>query len=137
MLFSHSTHVTHHRYGSPEIVPIVESTPLRPVSPYGQSKLAAESAVADVANRPGATLGAAVLRYFNVIGADPKGRLGEAPPPALARIHGRISNACFDAALGLRPHLELFGTDFPTPDGTCVRDYIHVMDLVDAHLAGR
>lgn len=118
------------------MMPITEATPLRPVSPYGASKLAAETAVADVATRAQAVMGAAVLRYFNVIGADPDGRLGEAPAPALARKHGRISNACFDTALGIRPHIELYGTDFPTKDGTAVRDYIHVTDLVNAHLAG-
>lgn len=117
-------------------MPITEATPLRPVSPYGASKLAAETAVADVATRAQAVMGAAVLRYFNVIGADPDGRLGEAPAPALARKHGRISNACFDTALGIRPHIELYGTDFPTKDGTAIRDYIHVTDLVNAHLAG-
>eukprot|EP00897_Mesotaenium_endlicherianum_P000903 jgi/Mesen1/10813/ME000093S10338 len=74
------------------------------------------------------------LRYFNVIGSDPEGRLGEAPRPEL-RHHGRITGACFDAALGNIPGLKIMGTNYKTPDGTCIRDYIHVTDLVDAHLA--
>nr|CAD1834594.1 unnamed protein product [Ananas comosus var. bracteatus] len=74
-----------------------------------------------------------ILRYFNVIGSDPEGRLGEAPRPEL-REHGRISGACFDAALGVIPGLKVKGTDYPTADGTCIRDYIDVTDLVDAHV---
>ncbi|RWW57417.1 hypothetical protein BHE74_00035798, partial [Ensete ventricosum] len=73
------------------------------------------------------------FRYFNVIGSDPEGRLGEAPRPEL-REHGRISGACFDAALGIIPGLKVKGTDYPTRDGTCIRDYIDVTDLVDAHV---
>lgn len=72
-------------------------------------------------------------RYFNVIGSDPEGRLGEAPKPEL-REHGRISGACFDAARGVIPGLQVKGTDYKTGDGTCVRDYIDVTDLVDAHV---
>lgn len=74
-----------------------------------------------------------ILRYFNVIGSDPDGRLGEAPRPEL-REHGRISGACFDAARGIIPGLKVRGTDYRTPDGTCIRDYIDVTDLVDAHV---
>ncbi|CAO2827143.1 unnamed protein product [Amaranthus hypochondriacus] len=74
-----------------------------------------------------------ILRYFNVIGSDPDGRLGEAPRPEL-REHGRISGACFDAARGIIPGLKVRGTDYTTPDGTCIRDYIDVTDLVDAHV---
>nr|XP_017239437.1 PREDICTED: UDP-arabinose 4-epimerase 1-like [Daucus carota subsp. sativus] len=73
------------------------------------------------------------VRYFNVIGSDPEGRLGEAPPPEL-REQGRISGACFDAARGIIPGLKIRGTDYSTADGTCVRDYIDVTDLVDAHV---
>ena len=73
-------------------------------------------------------------RYFNVIGADPAGRLGEAPRQEL-RHHGRITGACFDAAMGKIEGLKIMGTDYKTPDGTCIRDYIHVSDLVDAHVA--
>lgn len=73
------------------------------------------------------------IRYFNVVGSDPEGRLGEAPRPEL-REHGRISSACFDAAMGIIPGLMVKGTDYKTKDGTCVRDYIDVIDLVDAHV---
>lgn len=96
----------------------------------------AERAVIDTVTRPSSTVGAVLLRYFNVIGADPSGLLGEAPPPVLAAQYGRISDACFAAALGQRPSLRLYGTDLPTSDGSCLRDYIHVVDLVDAHVAG-
>ncbi|OMP07650.1 NAD-dependent epimerase/dehydratase [Corchorus olitorius] len=74
-----------------------------------------------------------ILRYFNVIGSDPEGRLGEAPRAEL-REHGRISGACFDAGRGIIPGLKIRGTDYKTPDGTCIRDYIDVTDLVDAHV---
>ena len=120
-------------YGNPEVLPITEDTPTVPINPYGKAKLYAEDAIRDFARaNPG--FDAAILRYFNVFGSDPDGRLGEFPRPEL-RHHGRISGACFDAALGLIPELVVMGTDFPTRDGTCVRDFIHVTDLVDAHLA--
>ena len=120
-------------YGNPEKLPITERTPTVPINPYGKAKLYAESAIKDfAAANPG--FDAAILRYFNVFGSDPEGRLGEFPRPEL-RHHGRISGACFDAALGLIPELVVMGTDFPTRDGTCVRDFIHVTDLVDAHFA--
>lgn len=77
---------------------------------------------------------AGILRYFNVFGSDPQGRVGELPRADL-RQHSRISGACFDAALGFIPHVKIMGTKFPTRDGTCIRDYIHVTDLVDAHVA--
>lgn len=120
-------------YGNPEVLPITEKTPTNPINPYGKAKLYAEVAIRDfmAVNRD---FDAAILRYFNVFGSDPEGRLGEYPRPDL-RNHGRISGACFDAALGLIPELVVMGTDFPTKDGTCVRDFIHVTDLVDAHLA--
>ena len=115
---------------------MTESTPTNPISPYGKSKLMAEAAIIDAVNRPNATMGATILRYFNVIGADLHGFLGEAPPPVLAAKYGRISDACFFTALGQQQALKLYGTNFPTPDGTCIRDYIHVVDVVDAHIAG-
>mmetsp|Transcript_42990 Transcript_42990/g.71678 ORF Transcript_42990/g.71678 Transcript_42990/m.71678 type:complete len:411 (-) Transcript_42990:439-1671(-) len=119
-------------YGNPDKLPITEQTPTHPINPYGKAKLAAEQVVRDyAASTPQFT--AAVLRYFNVYGADPAGRLGEFPRPEL-RAQGRISGACFDAALGEIPSLTVYGTQFPTPDGTCIRDYIHVTDLVDAHV---
>ena len=120
-------------YGNPKKLPITEKTPTNPINPYGKSKLYAEVAIRDFAHaNPG--FNAAILRYFNVFGADPEGRLGEYPRPAL-RAHGRISTACFDAAQGFIPELKVMGTEFPTRDGTCIRDFIHVTDLVDAHLA--
>ncbi len=120
-------------YGNPETLPITEETPTAPINPYGRSKLMAEQAVRDfAAANPG--FKAAILRYFNVFGADPQGRLGELPRPEL-RSQGRISTACYDAALGLAPELTIMGTTFGTRDGTCVRDYVHVTDLVDAHVA--
>lgn len=120
-------------YGNPAKLPITELTPPEPINPYGRSKLMAEQAVRDFAF---ANKGfqAAILRYFNVIGADPEGRLGELPRAEL-RSQGRISTACYDAALGLRDELRITGTQFKTRDGSCVRDYVHVADLVDAHIA--
>ena len=76
-----------------------------------------------------------ILRYFNVYGCDPDGRLGEWPRPALQQKHGRISNACLDAAAGTVEKVKILGTKHPTRDGTCIRDFIHVSDLVDAHIA--
>lgn len=120
-------------YGNPETLPITEATPTEPINPYGRSKLMAENIIRDFA-KANKGFNAAILRYFNVFGSDPQGRLGEAPRAEL-RHHGRISGACFDAALGFIDHLTIMGTDFPTHDGTCVRDFIHVTDLVDAHIA--
>jgi UDP-arabinose 4-epimerase len=120
-------------YGNPEVLPITEKTPTNPINPYGKAKLYAEMAIRDF-TAVNKDFDAAILRYFNVFGSDPEGRLGEYPRPDL-RHHGRISGACFDAALGLIPELVVMGTDFPTKDGTCVRDFIHVTDLVDAHIA--
>jgi UDP-glucose 4-epimerase len=106
--------------------PVAEDTPLNPMSPYGRSKLMTEMMLADVAAAHPLTYGA--LRYFNVAGADPKKRSGQSSPTATHL----IKVAC-QAALGQRPFMEIYGTDYPTPDGTCVRDYIHVSDLVEAH----
>ena len=120
-------------YGNAEVMPITEETPTIPVNPYGAAKLSAEGVIKTYA-KANPSFRATILRYFNVYGCDPAGRLCEFPRPELGK-HGRISTACFDAALGRRPALAIFGTDFPTTDGTCVRDYIHVSDLVSAHIA--
>ncbi len=115
-------------YGMPEQSPVPEDAPLRPLSPYGSSKLMTEIMLADAARAHG--LRYAALRYFNVAGADALGRWGQATPRAT-----HLIKAACEAAVGKRPFLEIFGTDYETPDGTCVRDYIHVSDLVDAHRA--
>lgn len=118
-------------YGEPEKMPITEQTPQVPINPYGKAKKMAEDIILDFSKN--SEMAVMILRYFNVIGSDPEGRLGEAPRPEL-REHGRISGACFDAASGVIPGLKVKGTDYKTPDGTCVRDYIDVTDLVDAHV---
>ncbi|KAI3420492.1 NAD(P)-bd_dom domain-containing protein [Psidium guajava] len=118
-------------YGEPDKMPITEDTPQLPINPYGKAKKMAEDIILDFSKN--SDMAVMILRYFNVIGSDPDGRLGEAPRPEL-REHGRISGACFDAARGIMPGLKVKGTDYSTPDGTCVRDYIDVTDLVDAHV---
>ncbi|KAG0467104.1 hypothetical protein HPP92_018096 [Vanilla planifolia] len=118
-------------YGQPEKMPITEDTPQVPINPYGKAKKMAEDIILDYSNK--SAMGVTILRYFNVIGSDPNGWLGESPRPEL-REHGRISGACFDAALGIIPGLKVKGTDYGTADGTCIRDYIDVTDLVDAHV---
>ncbi|XP_051125443.1 UDP-arabinose 4-epimerase 1-like isoform X1 [Andrographis paniculata] len=118
-------------YGEPEKMPITEETPQLPINPYGKAKKMAEDIILDF--HKNSDMAVMILRYFNVIGSDPEGRLGEAPRPEL-REHGRISGACFDAARGIIPGLKVRGTDYKTPDGTCIRDYIDVTDLVDAHV---
>jgi UDP-arabinose 4-epimerase len=120
-------------YGNAEKMPITESTPQIPVNPYGRSKLLCEEMIKEYA-AVNPSFDAVILRYFNVIGADPTGIVGEVPVGPMAKKFGRISSACFDVALGLRETLSIMGTDHNTPDGTCVRDYIHVVDLVDAHV---
>jgi UDP-glucose 4-epimerase len=114
-------------YGEPPGTPINETDPLAPINPYGRSKLMAEWMLEDAAKAH--DLKVAILRYFNVAGADPKGRVGESTVHAT-----HLIKLAAQAALGLRPCLEVFGTDYPTRDGTCVRDYIQVSDLVAAHL---
>jgi UDP-glucose 4-epimerase len=114
-------------YGVPDRVPITEDTPQVPINPYGMSKLAVERALADYARAYG--WGVASLRYFNAAGAAPDGTLGEDHHPET-----HLIPLVIQAAMGRRPHIEVFGTDYPTPDGTCVRDYIHVDDLAEAHL---
>ncbi|GAB4829458.1 UDP-arabinose 4-epimerase 1, variant 2 [Ancistrocladus abbreviatus] len=118
-------------YGEPEKMPITEETPQVPINPYGKAKKMAEDIILDFTKTT--DMAVMILRYFNVIGSDPEGRLGEAPRPEL-REHGRISGACFDAARGIIPGLKVRGTDYNTADGTCIRDYIDVTDLVDAHV---
>ena len=113
-------------YGTPQANPIYEDAALSPISPYGTSKMMSEIMLADSAKAHDITYVA--LRYFNVAGADPKGRSGQSTPQATHLI--KVAN---QAALGERSHLEVYGTDYPTPDGTCVRDYIHVTDLATAH----
>lgn len=113
-------------YGNVTDGPVRETRPPAPVTPYGRSKLMTEWMLADTAATGALRYG--ILRYFNVAGADPQGRIGQS---TLGATH-LIKAAC-QAALGLREQLEIFGTDYPTPDGTCIRDFIHVTDLVSAH----
>ena len=114
-------------YGIPEINPVTEDATLQPISPYGSSKLMTETMLSDTAKAH--PLRFVALRYFNVAGADPKGRSGQSSPCAT-----HLIKVASEAALGLRPRLDVYGTDYETPDGTCVRDYIHVTDLVRAHM---
>ncbi|XP_057796779.1 probable UDP-arabinose 4-epimerase 3 [Salvia miltiorrhiza] len=118
-------------YGEPDKMPITETTPQVPINPYGKAKKMAEDIIIDFSKTT--DMAVMILRYFNVIGSDPEGRLGEAPRPEL-REQGRISGACFDAARGIIPGLKVRGTDYKTRDGTCIRDYIDVTDLIDAHV---
>lgn len=115
-------------YGNPLENPVSETATPAPMSPYGWSKLMTEVMLADAARAHDFRYVA--LRYFNVAGADPKGRSGQSTP----RATHLIKVAC-ETALGQRPHMDVFGTDYPTHDGTCVRDYIHVSDLIRAHVA--
>ncbi|MEG6551552.1 UDP-glucose 4-epimerase GalE [Desulfocurvibacter africanus] len=115
-------------YGMPKERPITEEIQTNPINPYGRTKLADEWIIRDAsAAHPG--LKHTILRYFNVAGADPQGRLGQNTPDATHL----IKVAC-QAALGMRKELVIFGNDYPTPDGTCIRDYIHVSDLTDIHV---
>jgi UDP-arabinose 4-epimerase len=115
-------------YGIPDVVPIPETHAQRPVNPYGESKLFIERALHWYGEAYG--LRSISLRYFNAAGADPEQGLGEdhVPEPHLIPL-------AIAAALGIYPPLKVFGTDYPTPDGTCIRDYVHVSDLAEAHLA--
>ena len=115
-------------YGTPDgTEPVLESAALRPESPYGSSKLMTEIMLRDTAAAHDFTYTA--LRYFNVAGADPRGRTGQSTAGAT-----HLIKVASEAALGKRGGMDVFGTDYPTPDGTCVRDYIHVSDLANAHL---
>ena len=114
-------------YGEPDTMPISEQTPQQPINPYGFTKLVIEHALADYANAYG--FGYAALRYFNAAGAHPDGSIGEDHDP-----ESHLIPVVLQVALGQREHLTIFGNDFATPDGTCLRDYIHVDDLAGAHL---
>src|SRR5712671_2387042 len=113
-------------YGNPDQVPVPEHAPTRPLSPYGSSKLMSEIMLHDVAAAHG--MNYVALRYFNVAGADPKARIGLA---TIGATH--LLKIAVEAATGQRAKIDVFGTDYPTPDGSCVRDFIHVSDLVQAH----
>jgi UDP-glucose 4-epimerase len=115
-------------YGVPAALPIVETMPQAPINPYGQTKLDVENALKAVAHAHG--LSFAAFRYFNAAGAAEDGSIGEDHDPETHLIPLAV-----DAAVGRRPNLQLFGTDYPTPDGTCLRDYVHVDDLSRAHIA--
>lgn len=114
-------------YGDPSQNPVMEDEPLKPVSPYGRSKLMVEWMLEDVAKA--LDFNYVALRYFNVAGGDPKGRAGQSTARAT-----HLIKVAAQAALGLRPKLQVFGVDYPTPDGSCVRDYIQVSDLARAHM---
>jgi len=113
-------------YGNPARVPVAEDAPLQPMSPYGSSKLMSEIMLRDVAAAH--PLKYVILRYFNVAGADPKLRTGQSTVGAT-----HLIKVAVETALGLRPQLDIYGTDYDTPDGSCIRDYIHVTDLCRAH----
>jgi UDP-glucose 4-epimerase len=115
-------------YGNPDQVPVPESAPTRPLSPYGSSKLMAEIMLHDTASAHGMSYVA--LRYFNVAGADPLARMGLATVGAT-----HLLKIAVEAATGQRAKIDVFGTDYPTPDGSCIRDFIHVSDLAQAHRA--
>ncbi|MBV1688579.1 UDP-glucose 4-epimerase GalE [Novosphingobium sp. G106] len=114
-------------YGIPEVSPVTEDSPKVPINPYGTSKLMTELMLADVARAHAINYGA--LRYFNVAGADPEARTGQSTAGAT-----HLIKVAVEAALGKRGHVDVFGTDYATPDGTGVRDYIHVSDLAAAHV---
>ena len=114
-------------YGNPALVPVPEDAPLAPMSPYGSSKLMTEIMLRDAAAAH--DLRYVILRYFNVAGADPMLRTGQSTHGAT-----HLIKVAVETALGVRPRIEVYGTDYPTPDGTCIRDYIHVTDLTRAHI---
>jgi UDP-glucose 4-epimerase len=114
-------------YGTPEILPVTEDAPTKPINPYGTSKLMTEWMLRDAGAAYGLRYG--ILRYFNVAGADPQGRVGQSTPNAT-----HIIKVACQVATGVRTRLEIFGDDYETPDGTGVRDYIHVSDLARAHV---
>lgn len=113
-------------YGEPATVPVPEDLETSPINPYGRSKLMSEWMIQDAAKAHGFTY--VILRYFNVAGADPRGRSGQSTPNAT-----HLIKVATQAALGQRSHLDVYGTDYPTPDGSCLRDYIQVSDLAEAH----
>ena len=115
-------------YGSPDRVPIEEDDPKQPINPYGASKLMTERMLADAS--AACPFNYAALRYFNVAGADPDGRAGQ-----IGKGSTHLIKVAVEAVVGKRDHVDVFGMDYPTPDGTCIRDYIHVTDLAAAHVA--
>jgi UDP-glucose 4-epimerase len=115
-------------YGIPKVLPITEDAPQEPINPYGQTKLDVENLLKSAALAYGFSF--AAFRYFNAAGAASNGCIGEDHHPET-----HLIPLAFDVAVGKRPHLELYGTDYPTPDGTCLRDYVHVDDLSRAHIA--
>jgi len=115
-------------YGEPAVVPVPEDLPLNPINPYGRSKLMTEWMLQDAARAH--DLRYVALRYFNVAGADPRGRSGQSTRNAT-----HLIKVAAETALGDRPFIEVFGTDYQTPDGSCLRDYIQVSDLAEAHMA--
>ncbi len=117
-------------YGIPETIPVAETAPLLPINPYGASKRMSEQLLADLSQAHPDSFRYVALRYFNVAGADAGGRIGQA-----YRNPTHLITRALKTARGLYPSLQLFGNDYPTDDGTCIRDYIHVDDLADAHLA--
>lgn len=114
-------------YGAPDKVPVEEGDPKLPINPYGASKLMTERMLED--SSAAYPMNYAALRYFNVCGADPEGRSGQ-----VGKGSTHLIKVAVETAVGKRDHIEVFGTDYDTPDGSCVRDYIHVSDLVDAHV---
>ena len=114
-------------YGEPGVSLLDESLPTAPINPYGASKAMSERVLQDIAAASGMRYG--ILRYFNVAGADPDARIGEATPD-----NAHLIKLACEAAAGLRPGMAIHGTDYPTPDGTCIRDYLHVDDLARAHV---
>src|SRR3954449_2343124 len=115
-------------YGNPERMPVTEDAPTRPMSPYGSSKLMTEIMLHDVAAAHG--MNYVVLRYFNVAGADPQARIGLSTAGAT-----HLLKIAVEAATGQRAKIDVYGTDYPTPDGSCIRDFVHVSDLAQAHRA--
>ncbi|MEZ5947473.1 MAG: UDP-glucose 4-epimerase GalE [Hyphomonas sp.] len=115
-------------YGQPDRMPITEATPQSPINPYGWSKLMAERAISDYCAAFG--LGAVALRYFNAAGADPDGEIGEEHDPET-----HLIPLVLQAAAGMKESIRIFGSDYPTPDGSAIRDYVHVTDLAAAHVA--
>ncbi len=114
-------------YGIPETVPIAEDTPQKPINPYGASKLMIERVLSDYADAY--AMKCVALRYFNAAGADANGEIGESHDPET-----HLIPLVLDAASGARPHITILGDDYPTPDGTCIRDYVHVSDIAEAHV---
>lgn len=116
-------------YGNPHHIPITEEHPASPINTYGETKLIIEKILRDYDRAYG--LKYISLRYFNAAGADPKGRIGENHEPET-----HLIPLVLDAAMGIRENIQIFGTDYDTEDGTCVRDYIHILDLAEAHILG-